>query len=99
MEKICCDVVDAYVDALTDSPQLLDSRDPSAHIVFSILGVSLYGKKYVSARLLSSGQVRRPTSLSNLAPLGVLMSFLTSLQVNHTNCSHSLTRHSLFLIG
>lgn len=49
LENLCRDVVDDYVDTLKESRQLLDSREPPSKIIFSILGIAVYGKKYVDA--------------------------------------------------
>lgn len=49
LENLCRDVVDDYVDTLADSQQLLDCRELASKLVFSILGIALYGRKYVHA--------------------------------------------------
>lgn len=42
---LCSDVVDAYVNTLGDGPQLVDSREPLAFIIFNIISTSVYGTK------------------------------------------------------
>ncbi|KAK8766915.1 hypothetical protein V5799_006309 [Amblyomma americanum] len=43
LEKLCANVVDAYVDSLQHGPQLIDSRKPFFHMLYNVIGVSVYG--------------------------------------------------------
>ncbi|XP_070387890.1 cytochrome P450 2B4-like isoform X1 [Dermacentor albipictus] len=43
LEKLCTDVVDSYVDSLKEGPQVVESREPFLHILFTLVGVSVYG--------------------------------------------------------
>ncbi|XP_065297961.1 steroid 17-alpha-hydroxylase/17,20 lyase-like [Dermacentor albipictus] len=45
LEKLCADVVDAYVDSLPDGPQIVDSRKPFFYLLYNVIGVSVYGTK------------------------------------------------------
>lgn len=45
LEKLCADVVDAYVDSLPDGPQIIDSRTPFFYLLYNVIGVSVYGTK------------------------------------------------------
>ncbi|KAH7931866.1 cytochrome P450 1A4 [Rhipicephalus sanguineus] len=43
LEKLCADVVDAYVDSLPNGPQVIDSRKPFFYLLYNVVGVSVYG--------------------------------------------------------
>ncbi|XP_037292138.2 steroid 17-alpha-hydroxylase/17,20 lyase [Rhipicephalus microplus] len=43
LEKLCADVVDAYVDSLPKGPQVIDSRKPFFYLLYNVIGVSVYG--------------------------------------------------------
>ncbi|KAK8766914.1 hypothetical protein V5799_006308 [Amblyomma americanum] len=43
LEKLCANVVDAYVDSLPHGPQLVDSRKPFIYMLYNVIGVSVYG--------------------------------------------------------
>lgn len=43
LEKLCADVVDAYVDSLPHGPQTIDSRTPFFYLLYNVIGVSVYG--------------------------------------------------------
>lgn len=46
LEKLSVEVVDAYVDSLGDQPKTVDSRDPLLFIIFNIIGMSAFSKKF-----------------------------------------------------
>ncbi|XP_065297772.2 cytochrome P450 1A1-like isoform X2 [Dermacentor albipictus] len=50
LEKLCTDVVDSYVDSLKEGPQLLESREPFLHILFTLITVSVYGTTVEEAK-------------------------------------------------
>uniref|UniRef100_A0A023GE46 Putative cytochrome p450 cyp2 subfamily protein n=1 Tax=Amblyomma triste TaxID=251400 RepID=A0A023GE46_AMBTT len=43
LERLCTEVVDSFVDSLQYGPQLIDSRKPSFHILYKLVGTSVYG--------------------------------------------------------
>ncbi|XP_075536776.1 cytochrome P450 1A1-like isoform X1 [Dermacentor variabilis] len=50
LEKLCMDVVDSYVDSLKEGPQLVESREPFLHILFTLITVSVYGTTVEEAK-------------------------------------------------
>ncbi|KAH6937572.1 hypothetical protein HPB50_001725 [Hyalomma asiaticum] len=47
LEKLCADVVDAYVDSLPHGPQTIDSRTPFFYLLYNVIGVSVYGTNII----------------------------------------------------
>lgn len=50
LEKLSADVVDYYVDSLKEGPQIIESREPFLKILFTLIGVSVYGTTVEEAR-------------------------------------------------
>ncbi|XP_037563419.1 cytochrome P450 2B15-like isoform X2 [Dermacentor silvarum] len=50
LEKLCTEVVDDYVDSLKEGPQLVESREPFLHILYTLIGVSVYGTTVEEAK-------------------------------------------------
>ncbi|XP_077553099.1 steroid 17-alpha-hydroxylase/17,20 lyase-like [Haemaphysalis longicornis] len=48
LEKLCTEVVDAYVDTLGDNPVQVDARDPFMFIMVNILAMCAFGAKFHS---------------------------------------------------
>lgn len=46
LEKLCTEIVDAYVDSLDDEPVTVDARDPPMFIIFNVLSVSAFSAKF-----------------------------------------------------
>ncbi|XP_077515955.1 cytochrome P450 1A1-like [Amblyomma americanum] len=71
LEKLCAEVVDNYVDSLKHGPQLVDSRKPSFSILYTLIGVSVYGAKLDG----DSSEIRRLEELDHesqaLSPNGL----------------------------
>ncbi|XP_049518262.1 cytochrome P450 1A1-like isoform X1 [Dermacentor silvarum] len=44
---LCTETVDAFVDSLKDRTQIVDSRKPILSMLCKVIGVSIYGKRYV----------------------------------------------------
>nr|XP_054933135.1 cytochrome P450 1A1-like isoform X4 [Dermacentor andersoni] len=71
LEKLCTEVVDAYVDSLDDEPVTLDARDPPMFIIFNVLSASAFSAKFDAksadlARILSINR-----AFTELAPNGL----------------------------
>lgn len=62
LEKLCADVVDAYVDSLPKGPQLIDSRKPFFYLLYNVIGVSVYGTDLTEG----DKDIRRLEALDNL---------------------------------
>ncbi|KAH6938520.1 hypothetical protein HPB50_010266 [Hyalomma asiaticum] len=50
LEKLSTEVVDYYVDSLKEGPQIIESREPFLKILFTLIGVSVYGTTVEEAR-------------------------------------------------
>lgn len=46
LEKLCTEIVDAYVDSLDDEPLTVDARDPVMFIIINVLSVSAFSAKF-----------------------------------------------------
>lgn len=62
LEKLCADVVDAYVDSLPKGPQVVDSRKPFFYLLYNVIGVSVYGTDLTEG----DKDIRRLEALDNL---------------------------------
>lgn len=62
LEKLCADVVDAYVDSLPKGPQVIDSRKPFFYLLYNVIGVSVYGTDLTEG----DKDIRRLEALDNL---------------------------------
>lgn len=72
LENLCRDVVDDYVDTLKESRQLLDSREPPSKIIFSILGIAVYGKKAKESKSDLNFVQTAQQKLLEAAPRGIV---------------------------
>lgn len=61
LEKLCTDVVDSYVNALPDGPQIVDSRKLFFGILYDLIGVSVYGTRMEN----ESTEIRRLEELDS----------------------------------
>ncbi|KAL1429916.1 hypothetical protein MTO96_015416 [Rhipicephalus appendiculatus] len=61
LETLCTDVVDAYVDSLKHGPQLVDVTEPFLSMLFSVVGVSVYGTRLQE----ESKEVRRMEEINH----------------------------------
>lgn len=50
LEKLATEVVDSYVDSLEEGSQIVESRQPFLTILFTLIGVSVYGQTVEEAR-------------------------------------------------
>lgn len=62
LEKLCADVVDAYVDSLPKGPQIIDSRKPFFYLLYNVIGVSVYGTDLTEG----DKDIRRLEAIDNL---------------------------------
>lgn len=62
LEKLCADVVDAYVDSLPKGPQVVDSRKPFFYLLYNVIGVSVYGTDLTEG----DKDIRRLEAIDNL---------------------------------
>ncbi|KAL3205764.1 hypothetical protein MRX96_052933 [Rhipicephalus microplus] len=62
LEKLCADVVDAYVDSLPKGPQVIDSRKPFFYLLYNVIGVSVYGTDLTEG----DKDIRRLEAIDNL---------------------------------
>lgn len=71
LEKLCAEVVDAYVDSLGDEPVTVDARDPVMFIIINVLSVSAFSAKFdaKSADLARIMDINR--TFTKLAPNGL----------------------------